>query len=600
MSVTLSELSKQWLALSQPYRPSAFWFWNDGLNPEDLRNTVAEMARVGIREFLIHPVHGMEIEYLSAEYFDRLRLALGLADEFGLKVWIYDEFGWPSGNAGGLLLRDHPEHKGWYLAFTKDEHGNVTARPTQSDMILDNTMGAPWAKSEAGYVDTLSEDAMRCFIELTHERILRECGELFHRVVVGFFTDEPTAMVPEWKVGHPGPWTAIGMPWTPALPSLFKERFGYDIESRYTELAGENPGQTKRDYWALVKDMHAGAYHGQIGKWCRDHGVKYTGHLGEDLPIMHVRFAGSVYQCLRHMDEPGIDYLSSWTEPDDRFIEMTLIPSAARHAGKNRVYCEAYGISALDIRLGDIMKRYQMFGLYGVNDIALMGFHHSISGVRKQTYWPPIFTTTAWWEFYPEFRDACARSVSLSSLGTPQSRYAILYPQNQLEQVNLFNDFDTPHDPASEAMAALARAIYSAGETFEFVFPEILHEGRVEGGRIVFPHAQYDAILAPSDLSFFDESMRELDRLASEGGRLYRGQISNVADSISSKIPSWTDKVDIESDGGYRVYRFAYPDGELLAIRNVTGEPIKLRLSPSAPCSQWNPLSGKSPHVRTR
>ena len=46
-------------------------------------------------------------------------------------------------------------------------------------MLLDNTVGAPWARSEAGYLDTLNSEAVAEFIRLTHERYWTEFGRWF-------------------------------------------------------------------------------------------------------------------------------------------------------------------------------------------------------------------------------------------------------------------------------------------------------------------------------------------------------------------------------------------------------------------------------------
>lgn len=43
------------------------------------------------------------------------------------------------------------------------------------------------------FIDTLNPDALRYFIELTHERYKKEIGEEFGRTVKGVFTDEITA-----------------------------------------------------------------------------------------------------------------------------------------------------------------------------------------------------------------------------------------------------------------------------------------------------------------------------------------------------------------------------------------------------------------------
>lgn len=596
MPTTLAALSQDWLTLSAPYRPSAFWFWNADMQPDRMRDVVAEMAANDIREFLIHPVHGLEIEYLSDLFFERYRLALQLAQEYGLKAWVYDEFGWPSGNVGGKLLREHPECKGWYLHFERDTDGNIVITPRQSDRIMDNVMGSPWTRNERGYIDTLSPDAMRQFITLTHERIYRECGDLFQQTILGFFTDEPVIMMDACN-GQAGGWSTTGMPWTPTLPARFSEQFGYDIEPRYAEMVGDGPSQVKRDYWALVKTMHAEAYHGQIGRWCREHGVKYTGHLGEDAPLQQVRYAGSVFQCLRHMDEPGIDFLGAGAQPEDRFVEQTLIPSVARHAGHDRIYCEAYGISPYDLRLGTMLKQVQMFGIHGINDIALMGFHQALDGIRKTLYWPPIFMEAPWWPFYPAYRDATARSIGLTSLGTRTPRYALLYPQNQLEQADLmkpqvWNDAD----PSTRMLKKIGLAVYAAGETFEFVFPEILAEAQVRDGKIVFPHAEYEALIAPVDVDFFPESEIELARLQAAGADVLWQPSDDLVQLIQQVEPSWASLFTFTSTGkagDIRIYRYSYADGEVFALHNVTNAPCTATINGTQPLAEWQPVNGQ-------
>lgn len=591
---SLQTLAKNWLEMSRPYRPSAFWFWNADMNHSRMSEVVAEMAANGIREFLIHPVHGMTIEYLSDEYFERFRYALTLAKQHGLKVWVYDEFGWPSGVAGGALLRQHPEYNGWFLRFDKDEQGVVTAVPAHPDVQLDNTLGAPWTQNEIGYLDTLSCDAVNCFIQMTHQRIYDLCEDLWSDVIVGFFTDEPTSMVINEK-RMAGCWNTKGLPWTPSLPSRFLQMHGYDIEPHYTELADPAPCEYREHYWAVVKQMHVEAYHAQMADWCHAHGVGYTGHIGENTMLMQVKFAGSAFQCLSLMDEPGIDYLGMMPEPEDCYIEEVLVPSIARHSGHDRVYCEAFGISRYDLRLSDMLQRAQMFGIYGINDIALMGFHQALTGIRKRSYWPPLFQSCPWWEFYPQFRDAFARSVALPSLGEHQARYAIVYPQYQLEQNNPFQTyFGAPDEPVMPLTEAICKAIYEAGESFEFVFPEMMEQAQVLNSHIQFPYARYDALIAPSDFSYFTATDGILDSLEQKG-RILRGPATQIIEQIASEKPVWADRMQLEVDavpGSVRVFRYQFVDGELYALRNTTAQDVTLKVSSVKELARWDTVSG--------
>ena len=275
-----------------------------------------------------------------------------------------------------------------------------------------------------------------------------------------------------------------------------------------------------------------------------------------------------------------------------------LIPSIARHAGKKRVLCEAYGISSLDIRLGGMLKRAQMFGINGIDDIALMGFHQSLDGIRKLTYWPPLFTEAPWWEFYPEYRDSCARSLSLTAQGTRKHRYAILYPQNELEQADLLDgNTGALTGPGSRVIDRLSDAVYAASESFDFIFPEILSQARGSAGKIVFPNAEYEAILAPSDIRFFPESMTELTRISAQGGTIMQGALETMAGDIENAKPSWIDLVEILSEGSagdVRVYRFEYPDGQVFALRNVTDDSRNVRVTCSELLTRWDPISGET------
>ena len=90
-------------------RLAPFWFWNCAMDEELIRHQVAQMARGGCGGFFIHPRQGMTLPYLSKTYFARVRLAVEEARKFGMEVWLYDEYPYPSGIAGGLVTANRPE-----------------------------------------------------------------------------------------------------------------------------------------------------------------------------------------------------------------------------------------------------------------------------------------------------------------------------------------------------------------------------------------------------------------------------------------------------------------------------------------------------------
>lgn len=95
-----------------PYESKSrpLWFWNDRLE-----NTTKE----GIREIMVNSKEksgyfGFGIlpnwinNYMSDEYLDLYDYALQTAEELGMKMCLYDENGFPSGSAGGILNKTYP------------------------------------------------------------------------------------------------------------------------------------------------------------------------------------------------------------------------------------------------------------------------------------------------------------------------------------------------------------------------------------------------------------------------------------------------------------------------------------------------------------
>ncbi len=64
--------------------------------------------------------------------------AVNEAKKAGLALWLYDERGYPSGNAGGITLRDHPEWeaRGLLVADTETQGGPVTLELPPGKLVL--------------------------------------------------------------------------------------------------------------------------------------------------------------------------------------------------------------------------------------------------------------------------------------------------------------------------------------------------------------------------------------------------------------------------------------------------------------------------------
>lgn len=91
---------------SQPaVRIAPFFVLNDELREERLGQMMKECAGAGFDSVILHPRPGLRTPYLSKSWFAAIADCLRLAREHGLKVWLYDEYPWPSGAAGGRVIQ---------------------------------------------------------------------------------------------------------------------------------------------------------------------------------------------------------------------------------------------------------------------------------------------------------------------------------------------------------------------------------------------------------------------------------------------------------------------------------------------------------------
>jgi len=96
--------------------PMPFWMWNGEMEEGEIRRQIGLMADAGVEAFVIHPREGLETPYLSDQWFAMVKAAVAEAMDRRMKVWIYDDLNWPSGQAGGQLIEADPTRCAHHLA----------------------------------------------------------------------------------------------------------------------------------------------------------------------------------------------------------------------------------------------------------------------------------------------------------------------------------------------------------------------------------------------------------------------------------------------------------------------------------------------------
>lgn len=127
---SLSFDTEKFFAPDNSFYPVYSWMWNEKLSRDEIKRQLDEMYDRNIRGVYVVPlpkefrpetmVTNLEPSYLSDDYFEMLSFAADYARSKDMTFWFYDDGGWPSGNANGLVTKNSKE-----LRLTHIEKGRV-------------------------------------------------------------------------------------------------------------------------------------------------------------------------------------------------------------------------------------------------------------------------------------------------------------------------------------------------------------------------------------------------------------------------------------------------------------------------------------------
>ena len=295
-------------------------------------------------------------QYLQSEAnWKTLEQGIAACRQLGLVVWLYDEEGYPSGAAGGLVLAKDAQYEAAEMAYdaARDE-------PFVLRRAYEYTHAANNYHAARRYANLIDDRAARCFVELTHEAYRRRLEPFFGDTIQAMFTDEPSLIavnlgqIPEPARSRvrvadpldPNVPSLPSVPWCYDLPDRYRERYGQDLmPQRRSLFVGDTDAdrQVRRQFWQLIAELTADRYFGAIQKWCHANRVASSGHtLHEESILHHVPLEGNALKALTRMDIPGLDMLSS--DPaaviHSGWLTAALPSSAAQLNGSRRVMTE--------------------------------------------------------------------------------------------------------------------------------------------------------------------------------------------------------------------------------------------------------------------
>ena len=318
---------------------------------------------------IIYPESGRQNFRLGDQGSEIIGKLVEEALSIDYKVWLADDWGYPSGMAGGRVVAENPdwEVKGLTMLTISGEGSKAVEYSLPEDLydivyaaiyplkegIADLSVGqaveikkkkidfqglqGEWLlKVYARYVrdkdvqaqstmrqfghtgrypDLMNRDAIARFIANMHEPILAQIEDPSKKVE-GFYTNEPNLMQTHWKWKPDAPYACA--PWSDGLPAQFREMHGYEIYSILSFLfegEGDDARRARIHYRQAVTELLASSFPRQIREWCNAKGIKSSGRISVDgarvLADIKAGFLAEKLGARKYVEHKVDDYLTA-------------------------------------------------------------------------------------------------------------------------------------------------------------------------------------------------------------------------------------------------------------------------------------------------
>ena len=369
------------------YWPRPLWFWNNTtITEEGVEQQMLEYRDLcGYGGFGILPFgKKFKPEYLKEDYFRVYGKALEKAKELGLTMCLYDEYGFPSGGIGlhngdgvARFEQKYPEQTlkrldkieetingptiydakipsdGKLMSIVAMET-NTLERIDLTNQISKERLKWDVPKGEwkvmifmsvkdPDYIaDYLDPEAVKNFINMTHEKYYDNFKEYFGTVISGTFFDEPTM------------YRAEGRMWTEEFNKKFENKYGFSPNSLYPSMwydIGTDTESARNYLFGFRAELYAKGFTKEVNDWSVAHGVSATGHQDQEEIANPVSVSGDFMKSFKYLEIPGIDKIGG-NRPAERFYK--LVSSSAYNWDRSFVMSETYGAMGTFGKKGDI------------------------------------------------------------------------------------------------------------------------------------------------------------------------------------------------------------------------------------------------------
>ncbi|MDO4628175.1 MAG: hypothetical protein Q4C70_03245 [Planctomycetia bacterium] len=519
------------------------------------------------------------------------------AKRLGLRVWIYDEDGYPSPAAGGLVLEGHPEFEAQELAYDAEREKNGEDPFLVRD-CFEFTHATNNYCAVRRYPNVLNDAAMERFLDVTHRQYaqrLKVAG--VWDVVEAFFTDEPstnafnTGVIPNLKVRtQDEPNTEKkNLPtvvWSDDFPAVYREMYGEELlpvrKSLFTGDTAEDR-KVRVQFWEMVSTLYNDRFMAKIQKWCESEGKASSGHaLHEENLAYHTPGYGNVFSGTKTMHIAGMDFLNNM-----------------RHIGlygwRTAVYPASVNImNGQRLMMTEISDHHEVLSLKRtatLSEMTLTAAWQMIHGCTEFTLYYGIWTRGH--EVHRKYCDYVGRMNAILRDADVVKRAVIYYPARDLQEEYLPIAERLTIDSQSPRMQKIIHSYYALGEMltvnqvpFFVADAEMLQSAKIAPNRVSERAAlqfgnqsQVEMVVVPAGVQLPEETRKMLDDFRNAGGTVLMPEETENAEKLATfrenLPPRFTTDAKLVLVGefardGYRIFVLAnMAENEFQSSMNV-------------------------------
>lgn len=351
---------------------------------QQIIDTLESYKAVGVDQFLIYPRSGLELEYLSEEWFQVCEWICRHAERLDMAIWLYDEYNWPSGSCKNRVQAANPDFCYRVYAVYKNDDGTYEWKLV----------------STPDRVDNYSFDAMKLFIEMTHKQYEKHLLKYMGSTIKGIFTDEPA---------HPG---HVDLPGKPVLNFRYYDGLDEEYEAKTGRsfrkdveayLSDKTVSAVWPVYAELLGQRFRKAFFDPVRAWCDSMGILSTGHMiAESSTSMSFKCNGAPLHVLKGLSLPGMDEIGTRTTSQTiEWITFGVVQHAAGRVG-NGGLVELFALGPADMKHAKQRQMIWLSAMHKLDHYVLAVAPLDARGnVEKHAYFNPYTRMQPW---FPSFR----------------------------------------------------------------------------------------------------------------------------------------------------------------------------------------------------